>query len=277
MHTPSGTLFRTLRPFLLTALCGVLLLLPLGLYRQQPPQQPQLTLFNTDGGLSLLLEGAGGGRILIGGGASLAELPATLGRYATPLDRPIDLLIVADRRDLPGAPELVHRDVVRAVATVGLVAQREASAGLAALAAACAARTIPLRAIESGEVIAIGHAPPLTLTIHPPADLAAPPRLHLRSGPFDAPILLGPTTDDTASLGAILPRANQETYALALATDARLLIAPAPPTTLPDLVSPGRYLLHLAPGERATLRIDGDTLRLRGPRLVPLDADSEQR
>ena len=277
MLTPAGRLLATLRPLALTALCGVLLLLPLALHLQRPLRHPHLTLLGTGDSLSLLLEGAHGGRVLVGGGATQSELPASLARHLRPWDRQIDLLIVADRRDLPGATELVRRGVARSVATVGLTAQREAAASLAALEAACAERNVPLRRIEAGEQLTIGRDPPITLTIQPPASPDTSPTLHLEAGPFTAPVLLGATADDTRPIGAILLRTNQETFALAAAADARLLAAPALPTDLALTDPTDRYLLHLRPGDRATLIVDTHTLRLRGAPLIPLDAVTPQR
>jgi hypothetical protein len=97
---------------LLAALAAVLtlaLLLILALLLDRPPGAPQLTFIGAGEALNVLAEGAGGGRVLIGGGANGSELPAALGRQFVPWRRGVDLLIVADRRDLTGATELVRR------------------------------------------------------------------------------------------------------------------------------------------------------------------------
>lgn len=280
MATPprrAARLLAGLRPVALVALCGVLLLLPLALLLQQPPRRSQVTLIGAGDSLSLLLEGAGGGRALVGGGAGQADLPAALGRHYWPWDRRLDLVIVADRRDLPGAAELVRRGLVRAIATVGLAERRDAAAGLAALRDVCAARGVPLRAIEAAERITIGREPSLALTIAPPEVAEAPPLLRLSLGAFDAPILAGAGTDGRPAVGAILLRANADSYRVAADSGARLIAAPAPPGGLVVAVPEGRYLLLPGAGERATLIADGATLRLRGASLVPLDAATLRR
>lgn len=263
-----ASLRADLRRVALVALGAALLLLPLGLLAAQPPRRAQATVFGLGESVALLLEGAGGGRVLVGGGAGQADLPATLARHLRPWDCQIDLLIVADRRDLPGATELARRGVARAVATVGLADQRAAAPALAALRDACAARRIPLREVVAAERLAIGRGDALALTVAPPADPAEPPRLRLRLGPLDA-TYPGAAADPTS--GVILQRASADGYHLALDGPARLIVAPAPPTGTPAADAPGRYLLLLPPGDRATLIADGPTLRLRGARLTPLN------
>src|SRR5690242_11173783 len=65
-------------------------LLPIVLL-DRPPATPRLTFIGSDS-LSVLLEGAGGGRVLIGGGGGLADVPAALGRQWWPWNRRLDLL-----------------------------------------------------------------------------------------------------------------------------------------------------------------------------------------
>lgn len=274
--TPAS-LRNDLRRIALLGLCGFVLLLPIVLLLQRPPKHPQVTLIGGGDSLSVLLEGAGGGRVLVGGGAAQSDVPAALGRQLWPWDRRIDLLLVADTRDLPGATELVRRGAVRAVATVGLTEQRTAAAGLATLRDVCAARKVALRAIEEAERIAIGRDPQLALTVTPPETPDLTPRLRLQAGALDAPIVVGAATGEGPALGAILLRATQESYWIAAGTEARLIAAPAPPggVTVPALA--GRYLLLLGAGERATLIVDERGLRLRGATFVSLDAPAPPR
>ncbi len=274
--TPAS-LRNDLRWITLIGLCGFVLLLPFTLLLQRPPKQPQVTLLGGTDSLSLLLEGAGGGRILVGGGATQSDLPAALGRQLRPWDRQIDLLVVADPRDLPGATEVVRRGMARAVATVGLTEQHAAAPGLAALRDVCATRKVALRAIEASERIAVGRDPQLTLTVTPPAAPDLAPLLWLHAGVLDAPILVGAAVGEALALGAILLRATKETYQLATETDARLLAAPAPPSRIASASTEGRYLLLLGDGERATLIVDERGLRLRGATLIPLDAAASPR
>src|SRR4051812_34923105 len=107
MVTPVGStaarLRNDLRWIAIVGIVGALLLLPFVLLVQQPPARPQVTLIRNGDSLSVLLEGVGGGRVLVGSGASQADAPAALGRHFWFWDRQIDLVIVADRRDLPGA------------------------------------------------------------------------------------------------------------------------------------------------------------------------------
>jgi len=281
MSAPStatpASLRHDLRRIALIGLCGFVLLLPLALLLQRPPKRPQVTLLGGTASLSVLLEGAGGGRILVGGGATQSDLPAALGRQFWPWDRRIDLLLVADLRDLPGATELVRRGAVRAVATVGLTEQRTAAAGLATLRDVCAARNVPLRAIEGSERIAVGRDPQLALTVTPPATPEMAPLLRLRVGLLDMPIVVGAAVGKDPALGAILLRANQDAYQLAAGTEARLIAAPAPPSAATIAALAGRYLLLLGSGERATLIVDERGLRLRGATLVSLDAPAPPR
>jgi hypothetical protein len=266
-----------LRLIALVAVCGVLFLLPVVLLAQRPPQRPQVTLIGNGDSLSLLLEGVDGGRVLVGGGATQADLPAALARHFTVWDRQIDLVIVADRRDLPGATELVRRGMVREVATVGIYDQLAAAPAMATLGEVCTARGVPLRAFGVAQQIAVGREPQIVLTVAPPDEDEAPPRLHLRAGMLDAPILVGAAADDGPALGAILLRANRESYGLAADTGTRLIAAPAPPTGLTVADTEGRYLLIVGAGDRATLVVEDDALRLRGGELDPLDVATLRR
>jgi hypothetical protein len=275
---PAPSRFRDdLRRIALVALGVVVVLLPFGLLLQRPLQQQQLTLIGGGDSLSLLLEGVGGGRVLVGGGASQADVPAALGRHFRPWDRRIDLLIIADRRDLPGATELVRRGMVREVATVGIYDQPAAALAMAALGAACTARDVPLRAIGIAERIAIGREPQIALIVAPPGDSEGVPTLHLEAGPFVAPVLVGAGAGDGPALGAILLRANREIYGLAAGSEARIIAAPASPPELEVADAEGRYLLIVGVGERATLVVEDGALRLRGGELDPLDAAAMRR
>ena len=74
------------------------------IFASRPPATPQLTAIGTTDSLQLLLEGAGGGRVLIGGGGNGSELPSALGQQFLPWRGDLDLLIVVDRRDLLARP-----------------------------------------------------------------------------------------------------------------------------------------------------------------------------
>ncbi|HEX5505585.1 MAG TPA: hypothetical protein VFW96_23410 [Thermomicrobiales bacterium] len=245
----------------LTAALALALLLPLVLL-DRPPDRPRLTVIGADAGLSLLLEGAGGGRVLVGAGASRAGVAAALGRFFPPWDRDLDLLLVTDARDLPGAVELVRQGHVRAVATLGLGDDDRAPA-LAALRDACAERGIALQTLAGGERVHVGRADRLTLETQPPADAGVALRV------VAGPVALAVGAAGGAPL-VLLPRGTADAYRQALAAGADLVIAPAPPP--PALgVAPGRTRLLVVPtGARATLDLDGRTLRLRGPEVQPL-------
>lgn len=257
----------------LTALLALGLLLPFVL-RDGTPRAPRLTVFGGEDGLSLLLEGAGGGRVLLGGGGAQTEIGAQLGRRLRPWDRRLDLLLVADARDLPGAVDLVRHGDVRRVATLGLEGARAGGSALAALRDACAARGIPLEAIDAAERIRVGRAADnasgaaLTLDVQPAPEEGAGAALRLVAGGFAATIVGGGGTVPEPAPAAILLRGGQEGYRAALAARPGLLIAAAPPSaaTTRD-APPARHLLVVGPGDRATLDLEreGRGLRLRGP------------
>lgn len=248
--------------FVLAAALTVALLTPPALLIGRPPSAPQLTVIGTasgnEGALSLLLEGAGGGRVLIGGGASGADLPAALARTAPPWRDRLDLLLIADARDLPGATELVRRGRVGQVATVGLTNER---AALVALRDLCAVNGVPLRAIGAGERIAVGQGGALTLDVRPGVAGEAP-ALSLTGGGFSAAIVMGADAPLGASSVAIVPRGTIDTYRAAFAAGPRLLVAPAAPTGGDPATT--TQLLLVAPGQRVTLSAAGANLRLRG-------------
>jgi len=204
---PLAPLRRRVMQFFLAAALTVALLLPPALLIGRPPSAPQLTIIGTtsgdDGALSLLLEGAGGGRVLIGGGSGGAELPAVLARTAPPWRDRLDLLLVTDVRDLPGATELVRRGRVGQVATIGLTNER--AAALIALRERCAANGIPLRTIVAGERIAIGRDGALRLDLRPgPSDDA--PLLAVQVGELSVAIITGTETAVVDPAIAIVPR-----------------------------------------------------------------------
>jgi hypothetical protein len=259
--------------FVLAVMLTVALLTPPVLLIDRPPSSSQLTIIGTEdgtgGALSLLLEGAGGGRVLIGGGASGADLPAALARTAPPWRDRVDLLLVVDARDLAGATELVRRGRVGQVATVGLTDER--AAALIALRERCAANGVPLRVIGAGERIAIGREGALTLDVRPGvAD--EPPTLALVAGGFSAAIVTGDATvQDTPSV-AIVPRGTLATYRAAIAAGPRLLVAPVPPTGGDPAMT--TQLLLVVPGQRVMLDAAGANLRLRGGTPTTLAPDT---
>jgi hypothetical protein len=251
-----------LRAAVIAALTAALLT-PTALLIGRPPSTPQLTVIGTgsgaDGALSILLEGAGGGRVLIGGGASGADLPAALARTAPPWRDRLDLLLVTDARDLPGATELVRRGRVGQLATVGLANERDPD--LVALRQRCAASGVPLRAIGAGERIAIGRGEPLTLDVRP-GDMGETPVLSLAGGGLSAAIVAGSDAPAGAPALAIVSHGSAERYRAALAGGARLHVAPAAPIgNAPDTAT---QLLLVAPGRYVTLGMAGANLRLRG-------------
>lgn len=260
------------RGLLLAALAAVLtlaLLLLLALLLDRPPSAPQITFIGAGEALNVLAEGAGGGRVLIGGGANGSELPAALGWQFVPWRRGVDLLIVADRRDLTGATELVRRGDVREVLTVGLDNDRAAVAALTALRDECAARGVGIRASVEAERITIGRGDELAIDIIPATVGGDEPRLRLHAGSLSAAIILGPAAPAPA-LAAIVPRGGQEVYRTAAAATPRLLIAPAPHPALDPFPADGQLLIVM-PGQRATIGIAESALRLRGGRLITLD------
>lgn len=249
----------------LAAALTVALLTPPALLIGRPPSTPQFTVIgtgtgdSTGGALSLLLEGAGGGRVLIGGGASGADLPAALARTAPPWRDRLDLLLIADARDLPGATELVRRGRVGQVATLGLTNERDP--GLVALRERCAANGVPVRAIATSERIAIGRGGALNLDVRPgPAD--GVPTLSVQSGELSAAIVLGAETGVLSPALAIVPHGSAERYRAALAGGPQLLVAPATPTGSDPVAA--TQLLLVAPGQQSALTVAGTTLHLRG-------------
>ncbi len=256
---------------LATAALTVALLLPLVLL-DRPPQSPRLTFIGVGEGLSILVEGAGGGRVLIGGGATQSDLPAALGRQLRPWDTMVDLVLVTDRRDLPGATELVRRGRVRAAAVVGLSEERAAAAALVALRESCAARGVPVRDIVADERIAVGRDADMALDVLLSPGDAQNPTLRLVAGTFTATVISGATLTREPTLGAILLRPGQEPYRAAFAAEPRLLVATARPDLPDDRVPVDRQLLLIAPGARTTLTIEGASWRVRGAGLVPLES-----
>lgn len=261
LPAPAMSLRQQVLRSLLAAALTVALLTPPVLLIGRPPSAPQLTVIGTasgnEGALSLLVEGAGGGRVLIGG-ASGADLPAALARTAPPWRDRLDLLLIADARDLPGATELVRRGRVGQVATVGLTDER---AALVALRERCAANGVPLRAIGAGERIAVGRGGSLTLDVRPGVAGAAP-ALSLAGGGLSAVIVMSADAPMGAASVAIVPRDTIDTYRAAFAAGPRLLVAPAAPTGGDPATT--TQLLLVAPGQRVTLSAAGANLRLRG-------------
>lgn len=268
---------RQLLRFVLSAVLIVALLTPPALLIGRPPSAPQLTVIGTgsgtisgdDGALSLLLEGAGGGRVLIGGGANGADLPAALARTAPPWSDRLDLLLVADARDLPGATELVRRGRVARVATVGIANERDPQ--LVALRERCAASGVPLRAIGVGERIAIGRDGALSLDVRPGLSGVAP-ALSVQAGELRAAIVTGDEAAVEAPALAIVPRSNAERYRAALVGGPQLLVAPVAPSGGDPAAA--TQLLLVAPGQRSALTVAGTTLRLRGATPVALLPDA---
>lgn len=237
----------------------------------RPPTTPQLTAIGTNDGLHLLLEGAGGGRVLIGGGANGSELPAALGRQLMPWRGDLDLLIVADPRDLLGATELVRRGRARAILLAGLDSDRAAAPAIAALRASCDEHGVSVRSLVASERIGVGRGEGLTIDLIPGVAADDPPRLRIAAGTFSAAVVLGEPPADPA-LAAIVLRGSQERYGAALEGQPRLLIAPGAPAD-PAV----EYLLAVGPGQRATLAIDGASLRLRGGTLTTVDTTRAAR
>jgi hypothetical protein len=245
-----------------------------------PPAAPQLTFVSAgigpDVALSILAEGGGGGRVLIGGGPNGADLPAALGRHFVPWRRDLDLLIVADRRDLPGATELVRRGQVRTVLLVGLE-ERAATAALVILHDACAARGVPVRVSAEPERITIGRGGTLTLDIVPALTKGEGAQLRVQAGTLTAAIVTGSAAPAPAQ-AVILPRAAAEPYRAALGVAPRLVVTPAlPAASVSVATSTDSRVLLVVPGQRATLSMADRGVMLRGATLTALDTAAVTR
>ncbi len=246
-----------IRIAILTGLLTLLLLLVVGLILDRPPANAQITLIGTGNRLHLLVEGAGGGRVLIGGGPKESELPAALGYQFVPWRTTIDLLLVVDQDDLPGATALVQRGQVREVAVFGVEQQRSAAA-LAALRAACASQQTQYRFVVAAERIALGTAAQLLIDLVPATDEGLAPRLIVHAGTLHAAVALGASLPATPI--AIL-LSNDQARARALAAQPpSLLIAP---TAQGVTAFPGQQLL-VTSGQRARLTMTGAAITLRG-------------
>ena len=270
----TGAWRQELSRLCLTVVVALGLALPL-VARDRPPEHPRLTFIGGGDGLSLLLEGAGGGRVLVGGGDTHTAVPAALGRHLRPWDQRLDLLLVADGRDLPGAVELVRHGDVRAVAILGhgLEEARSNAAALAALRDACAGRAVPLRVVEGVERLRVGRDEGLTLEVSPAIAAGEGAALRLVGGRFTAVIVAGAPAPSGVATGAVLLRNGQEPYRAALAAGSGLIVAPGPPPATTDGTPAwARQLLIVGAGERATLSLEGRVLRLRGPMLQALRA-----
>lgn len=268
---------RTVALVAIGAVLIVALLVVGELLLSRPPSAPQLTFIGTGDALSILAEGAGGGRVLIGGGSNGADLPAAIGRHFVPWRRDLDLLIVADRRDLPGATELVRRGQVRAVLLVGLEEERAAAAALVILRDACAARGVPVRVSAESERVTIGRGGALTLDIMPALTNDTGVQLRVQAGTLSAAIVTG-TAIPAPVQAVILPRAAAEPYHAAFAVTPRLVVAPALPAASVSVASAvDSQLLLVSPGLRATLSMTERGLSLRGATLTVLDTASMTR
>jgi hypothetical protein len=259
----------------IAAALALALLLPLVLL-DRPPARPRLTVIGQGDGLSLLIEGTGGGRVLLGGGAGQVDVAAALGRTFRPWDRALDLLVVAGPRDLPGAVELVRHGGVRAVAAPAFEPSRTVDAGLAALRDACAQAGASLQSLEGRERINVGRDNGMVIEVVPvSADGFA---FRLAAGRFAALVSAGAGGVAEATPVAILLQSGVEPYRAALAARPGLLVAPAPPPAAVASDSPGAaggYLLVVGGAERATLEIDGAGLRLVGPEVQPIGVKRE--
>ncbi len=271
---------RTVALVAIGAVLIVALLVVGELLLSRPPSAPQLTFIGTGDALSILAEGAGGGRVLIGGGPNGADLPAALGRHFVPWRRDLDLLIVADRRDLPGATELVRRGQVRAVLLVGLEEERAAAAALVILRDACVARGVPVRVSAESERVTIGRVGrggALTLDIVPALINDEGAQLRVQAGTLSAAIVTG-TAIPAPVQAVILPRAAAESYHAAFAVMPRLVVAPALPAASVSVASAvDSQLLLVSPGLRATLSMTERGLSLHGATLTVLDTASMTR
>ncbi|HEY8600348.1 MAG TPA: hypothetical protein VIL85_18070 [Thermomicrobiales bacterium] len=243
----------------------------------RPSVAPQLTFIGTDDALSVLVEGVGGGRVLIGGGPNGADLPAALGRHFVPWRRDLDLLIVADRRDLPGATELVRRGLVRAVLLVGLEEERAAATALVLLRDACVARGVSVRASAEPERVTIGRAGALTLDIVPALAVDNDAQVRVQVATLRATIVTG-TAVSSPSSTVILLRAAADPYRAALSAAPQLVVAPAlPAASVSTTVSVDSRFLLVAPGQRATLSVTDRGVSLRGATLTSLDTAGVSR
>ena len=252
------------------AVLTVALLVVVGLVLDRPPATPQLTFIGTGDSLSVLAEGVGGGRVLVGGGPNGSDLPAALGRQFVPWRRSLDLLIVADRRDLPGATELVRRGQVRAVLLLGLDDERAAAAAVAVLRDECVARGVPVRVSAEAERVTVGRGGRLTLDIVPALTGDDDVQVRVQAGTLSAAIVTG-TVVPAPAQAVILPRSAAEPYRAALGVAPRLVVAPAlPAASVASTIVDSRLLL-VSPGQRATLSMTDRGVYLRGATLTVLD------
>ena len=258
-----------------TAALALALLLPLVLL-DRPPARPRLTFIGGADGLSLLVEGAGGGRVVVGGGAAQTDVAAALGRLLRPWDRRLDLLLVADARDLPGAVDLVRYGDVRRVALLGLEGTRSGGPALAALREAAGQRGVPVEELAGGERIRVGADGGVLLDVLAGQDEGA--TLRLSAGETVVAVVTGAVGAVEPAPLAVVLRAGQEPYRAALAAHPGLVIAPAPPAG--QGAAEGSVATRLAivgPGQRATLELGGRTLRLSGPEVQALATSTPRR
>lgn len=252
----------------LTAGLVLATLLPVLLGTMGPPARPRVTLFGLGDELSLLVEGAGGGRLVVGGGATRTALGAGLGRFLLPWDRRIDLLLLTAPRDAAGAIELVRQDGTREVALIERDEPGGESAALAALRAICAERGVPLRRLVGDERIRVGAGIVVELGALAPEGAA----FRIRTGALDLLVADGPPASQEPAPVVVLRRGGQEAYRAALGSPPELLVAPVPPPATSTGQRAGGNLLVVGTGQRATFVVEARALRLRGPAVQPLGA-----
>lgn len=228
----------------------------------RPPADPQLTISRAGGDLVVLIEGRGGGRLLVGGGRDRTAAMSSLGRILRPWDTRLDMVLVAAVSDLPAAIDLARQGRVAMVALLPPVHSRP-SVALDELRVVAAKAGVAVNELAGDETLRVGAGPQLIVEFVPRPDGAI--GMLLRT---DVP-LVALSTDGSVPPAApvvVFTRTSATSYAAALQLLPKLLVAPsAPPVGREADGARDARLLYLADGERAVLVAAPPGIRLRGP------------
>lgn len=236
-----------------------------GIELERAPAAPRLTIARNARELTVLVEGAGGGRLLIGGGQERTATLAMLGRALKPWDARVDLALVTASADLPAAIDLVRQGRVRGLALLPNVHTRP-SAALSEIRAAALQHNVTVHDLSGDERFRFGRGGRLVLELVTGADRVTV-LLSSDGFPMVAIGLAGPPTV-TAPV-VVLARSDRDIYDAAIRAEPRLLVAPgAAPGPGPVVErGPGVWLTRLLDGDTATLELTPPGVRLRG--VVP--------